>query len=309
MENNTTKLPGPIALASSAWKLFKEHAGPLASIALIPYAGLYISNLAAFAGTPLLSIIALLGILASFAAFVAAQGALVSAVHAAASSPGSPISVGERYRFGFRRFWPFVFLIVLLIPIALGSTVLFVIPYAVVGVYMSFYTFTLFLDDKRGFSAFTESYRLVKGHWWAVFGRLAAMVAIVLVVDAAGSGLSALVLALIHHTADGDVVRYAVASLVSMAVGALVLPFAVSYLYGLYAALKASAAEAPTKAFRDWLVAFLVIGVIVAVALIAIIPAIAVFLLSKGADKAWIAAEYARTAVVAGQATSTVVAH
>ena len=61
-------------------------------------------------------------------------------------------------------------------------SLLFIIPGIIVSVYYSFAIWTLIFEDYKGMSAIKRSKELVKGYWWAVFGRFLAVGLIYLVI-------------------------------------------------------------------------------------------------------------------------------
>jgi len=60
----------------------------------------------------------------------------------------------------------------------------FLIPALVFGIYYGFASYILVLEDRRPFTSVERSYDLVKGYFWPVFGRLAFMSLIVIIIYA-----------------------------------------------------------------------------------------------------------------------------
>jgi hypothetical protein len=65
----------------------------------------------------------------------------------------------------------FLFIALLEVFAVAGGMVLFLLPGIWVGVSLMFSRYLWLEDGIRGFEALASSYRLVKGRWWAVFGR------------------------------------------------------------------------------------------------------------------------------------------
>ena len=276
------RLPGPITLTKDAWKIFKSRSWLLASMAFIPLFIMYALNSLAFVESPITRAIAVLGAIIGLILCLAMAGALVSTIHKIVSDPTSKTTVDEAFRFGFKYFWPYLFVVILVIPITIGSGILFVIPYIMIIGFAGFYPFALFLDDKRGFSAFTESYSLVKGRWWKVFGRMAAMAVVIGVISAVITAIFAAISTVAGHNGDGDLIGYIIIHIGGLIVDAVVIPFAMAYMYKLYIVLKETRQpNVSTSVFKNWLIAFLVIGILVIVGLVLAIPALIVIVIGS----------------------------
>lgn len=53
----------------------------------------------------------------------------------------------------------------------LGGTLLLIVPGIYVGILFSLWAYTLVHENKRGINALVQSWYLVKGNWWNVFGK------------------------------------------------------------------------------------------------------------------------------------------
>lgn len=69
-------------------------------------------------------------------------------------------------------FWPYLWLTILTTVFILLWSLLLIIPGIIASIFYSFAIYALFFDDKRGMKAIKRSVQLVKGYWWAIFGRL-----------------------------------------------------------------------------------------------------------------------------------------
>jgi hypothetical protein len=271
--NNTSALKGPSELSSAAWKFFAANWKILALIALVPAGVRVIASLFAITivGLPIAFILVICSAIVTIPMFPA----LIGAIQRLASEPGAKLSVKEQYMAGFRLFWPFLLVIILKSLTGIGSLALFVIPGIIVGVYISMYMFTFMIDGRRGFAALTESYVLVRGRWWGVFGR---SLFLVLIMIGAGIILSLVSLVLV---AVGGILGPIVINLI---VYAFFIPFAFSYMYQLYLSLKATRLpDAPTSTFKNWLVAFLIIGIIAIIVIPVLLVSLALTLVSHSA--------------------------
>jgi len=147
-----------------------------------------------------------------------------------------------------------------------GSIVLLVIPGILVGVYTCLSLFTFVIDGKRGFGALIESYSLVKGRWWATFGRL-----VLLAIVCAVAGIIYEIVMLILASVLGAMLPSVVVSiLVALAVfvfEAGLVSYIMVYMYQLYTALKKTRTVGVSDTvIRPWLISFLILGIFVFIA-------------------------------------------
>lgn len=92
-----------------------------------------------------------------------------------ASQDGVRLSVGETFARVFKGYMPAIWTL-FLFDLAVGvGLVLLLIPGLIVGVYWFFYLQVLVVHGTAGKDAMVHSHRLVKGRWWKIFGRLAAV--------------------------------------------------------------------------------------------------------------------------------------
>jgi len=259
MEPNTSPvtarsgLIGPVDLLKSSLalygKIWKQAIGVSIIPLIISLVGLCLAVVSALSRSIVLTaVVAIIVAVASVIFSIARIPALLEVVRS--GDGGTTASIKGAYRFAFGIFWSFLLIIIIQLFISLGSFVLFIIPGIIVGVYISFSVFTRTLDGFKGFSALTESYSLVRGRWWPVFGRSLFMALII--------GIVSIVISLITHGVPiiGQVI-----------LGITVVPVAFIYQYLLYNNLKATRQQVSTESFKKWLMAFLVIGIIAAILL------------------------------------------
>ncbi len=285
-------LEGPSALLKFGWNIFTKHWKVISVIVLIPSIIMYIGQLIALSDSAIGGIIAFILFICSFIGSIVSMPAATQAVHRLSTDPATPISVKAQYRYGFSVFWSTILIFIIVVLVYMGSFTLFVIPGIIVLVFSVVYMFTFVVDGKKGFSAFTESFNLVRGRWWGVFGRL-----IVLLLVCFGIGF---VLGIVQYllglifgvTVSGrgmlDVSLGAL--LIQMVIGLLgtvvVSPIAFGYTYRLYVSLKATRLPAPEKSsFKGWLIAFLCLGIISPIVIIGLLSSIVLASLSSARMK------------------------
>ncbi len=267
-------LTGPVSLLVTARDAFKAHWKVFALIAGVPSLILYIGQAFFLTKNPILAglgaILSIAGVLLS----IALRPAIILAIQKISAEPGAALSFKEQYKAGFRYFWPVLGLSALYILISLGSGVLFVIPAIVVSIYISMYLYCRIIDGKKGFSAFTESYSLVKGRWVATLGRLLFFGLAYFVMSLAVTGVLYLASKVFGFGVNSETATM-VTGFLNIILNSVMLPVAILYNYSLYASLKATRIPQPSPSeagFRKWLIAFMVLGL----AAIIIIPIIAI---------------------------------
>jgi len=132
--------------------------------------------------------------------------------------------VVEAYRRGSRLVKSYLWISILTtISITIGLLCL-IIPGIIVGVWVCLATYVLVVEGVRGFAALQKSTEYVKGHWWAVFGRIFLFYII-----------SFLISAFLEIAASGSELA---ANLAGVVMGLFVTPFAAVCLFLLYQDLK-----------------------------------------------------------------------
>lgn len=107
---------------------------------------------------------------------------------------------------------------------------LFIIPALIFGIYYSFATYILVIEDKRPFSAVERSYDLVKGYFWPVFGRLFLVSIFAILVYAFISWPG-------YKMSEGSNIFIAYNVLINI-IWAILAPYFIVYFYQLYKSLK-----------------------------------------------------------------------
>lgn len=291
MEPNTitpvgiTKITGPAELLKNTWSFFAKHWKLLVAITIIPAVISLVAQLLFSIINPIVAILAILLIIVSVILSIVMQGAVIGSIDRYSKDPTASLTIKGQYAFGFRYFWSIIFIIILQIFIFAGSYALFVIPGIIISIYTSMYAMTLFVDNKRGFSAFTESFSVVKGRWWAVLGRFVILALVIIVVYAVVFGLLYL-LGFLSGISAQSLTANIVYTVINLAIGAITGPFIAIYMYKMYESLKATRAQVSTSSFKNWLVAFLSVGILATVVILLTLPLVVLSSLNAARMKA-----------------------
>jgi len=81
-------------------------------------------------------------------------------------------------------FWPYFGLSLLVGIIVMLWTLLFIVPGIIMGIFYMFSIYAFLFAEQRGKQAMKFSKQLVKGYWWAVFGRLCFLILIIIIFSA-----------------------------------------------------------------------------------------------------------------------------
>jgi hypothetical protein len=123
-------------------------------------------------------------------------------------------------------FWSYLWVTLLTAILVILWSCLLIIPGIIYGIFYSFAVYVYFFEDKRGMVAIRRSQELVKGYWWAVFGRFLAIGLLVWLVMVVAS----LPLA---FSSPQDVF-YQAWNIVVQAVSFLIGPIILLYTYNIY---------------------------------------------------------------------------
>ncbi|MEI6397012.1 MAG: hypothetical protein WCO48_03005 [Candidatus Taylorbacteria bacterium] len=256
-------IEGPIVLLRKGWTLFKSNWKVMVLIAILPT---IVNVIGSFFNTPGNMSLSFIGGLISICGAIlsiAMMPAIINTIHRLNTEPGVVISVKDQYAFGFKMFWSVLFVNIIVVLVYLGSTVLLIIPVIIVGGYASMYIYTLVIDGKKGFSALTESYALIKGRWLQVFLRLLCIGIIFCASYFILLGAAQLI-SFICGVPWSEVskVGLVISSFLSLITSSIITPVALATMYNLYISLKSNPRiEVSTQSFKKWLVVFLCIGI------------------------------------------------
>jgi hypothetical protein len=161
MENTTgtSQLPSSIDLLKGAKDLVSKRAAFFMAIVGIPGAAMFAGMLVPVLGIILMPVAVVLYLFASVALIKAFdQESMTDWKAAYASAKGLVLSY----------LW-----VGILVGIVVNlATLLLVLPGIYLSIVYTFYGFAVVLEGKKGWDAAKRSGELVKGNWWAVFGRI-----------------------------------------------------------------------------------------------------------------------------------------
>lgn len=258
----TQNIDGPVVLLGSAWHFFKTNWKILVPIALVPSVILMVGSLVGLLGGVFMFIGFIVSIVGAVFS-IAMAPALITTLPKIEGGAVASVRIWPQYKEGFKFFFVVLGLGILQGLIALGSAIWILVPFIIVAVYLSVYIFARILDDKKGFSAFTESFSLIKGRWWKVLGRLLFFALVYL-----GCAIIIMILDLLFAAIFGSksTITFVLTMVAQLALTAIVGPLALVYIYRMYNSLKVTRLQnVSTGTFKKWLITFLVIGIIVVV--------------------------------------------
>jgi len=125
-------------------------------------------------------------------------------------------------------FWPYFLASILVGIVILIGFVLFIIPGIYLSIALGFYYFTLILENKRGWDSAQASKDLVKGYWWAVFGRILLFAIVIAVIAGILGGIVEIL--------DSEILSGVLSALINI----VVTPFGVAFSYLIYKSLKSA---------------------------------------------------------------------
>lgn len=127
-------------------------------------------------------------------------------------------------------FWKFFGLSLLTGILVFLWTLLLIIPGIIFGVFYSFAVYLLIFEDTKGMNAIRGSQALVKGYWWAIFGRTMFIFL--------GAILISLVLSIPFVFLSEGTIMYSVYSLLQNLAWAVVTPAFMVFTYLMYKNLR-----------------------------------------------------------------------
>ncbi len=239
------KLTPVLELFENSWKMYKANFKGLVSISLYGLLGLLavvigvalIAGLAVFYGfkgqdSLILQIV--LGIIMALLAIATIAMAIWYSTRAKIGTylliKNNFSSVKESWEESKKMFWPFFGLSLLLVLLILLWSILLIIPGIIFAVFYSFAVLVFIFDGQKGMKAIKTSKELVKGYWWATFGRLVFLGFVFyifsLLIGLPGAGF------------ESDSIFYSLWSLVNSVVMFIVSPFIYVFLILLFKNLK-----------------------------------------------------------------------
>ncbi len=179
-------LTGVGDLFRESWRIFMERAGtliPLYLLAMVVGAGpFFILFLAGFFMLQSQGSIAAMVVAGALGAVVATIGAswATVAMLCAIADPG--LGIRAALASGWQRVWSFIWVYLLVSFMVAGGYALLLIPGVVFSVWFYFGHYVVAIEPERGMAALLKSKNYVRGHFWPVLGRGAALVAAFMVI-------------------------------------------------------------------------------------------------------------------------------
>jgi len=267
----TQKIDSPMDLLKSGLELLSGHWRTLAPIMLLPTIIMDLVTLIGYNKSGPVFLISLIVLIITIVISVASVPALVNAISKVSADPTVKISFKEQYKLGFSYFWSYILVAIIGLFVGLGSVFLLIVPGIIVALYTSFYSYALIVDGKKGLSAFTESYSLVRGRWWPVLGRMLFLVMMMLIVGLIVSGINFLVNLIfgIPVTVVGSsqaqipIGASIVSMIISLVINTIIGLVSMGYTYGMYISLKSTRDQnISTTVFKRWIITFICIGIV-----------------------------------------------
>jgi hypothetical protein len=220
-------MKGPLTLVSEAWDIVVAHRQLFIGIYLVPGLIMLLFELVndRMRDTP--DPLFMGGMFVAMIIMLVSQVLMATALMYAAAHLDTTVKAA--YAEAKRIFWPMVWVSILSGVIIFAGIIFFIIPGIIFSVWFIFASYVLLYEGTRGFAALKESKAMVKGKWWAVFGRVVVLILFSFIV---GIGVS-FVDAMIPGGYDVPIIFFFVS--------AFLVPVATNYLYLLYREVRAHA--------------------------------------------------------------------
>jgi len=153
-------------------------------------------------------------------------------------------NLGQWYDKAKPYFWPIVAISIIYTALAVIGFILLIIPGIIFMVYYCFAIYAVIFEGHRFEGSFGRSRELVKGYWWAIFGRFLAGGAIVYFAYVVIGGIYAAFIWLIAYILHFDALATddlftLMYDLLSVFVGLAAGPLTMIYTYRIYKSLRA----------------------------------------------------------------------
>ncbi len=226
-------MKGPLTLISEAWDIVVAHRQLFIGIYLVPGLIMLFFEIVndRMRDTP--DPLFMGGMFIAMIIMLVSQVLMATALMYAAAHLDTDVKAA--YAEAKRVFWPMIWVSLLSGVIMLLGFVLFIIPGIIFSVWFLFASYVLLYEGTRGTAALRESKAMVRGKWWAVFGRVIVLVFFSFVVGIAVS----IVDSMIPGGYDVPIIFFFVS--------AFLIPVATNYLYLLYKEVRAHADTAETE--------------------------------------------------------------
>ncbi|MFA5076176.1 MAG: hypothetical protein WC480_02030 [Patescibacteria group bacterium] len=225
--NNSTpgiKLNSLYQLFGATWTVFTTHLKPLLLISLFTISPAIANQilLSIFGEQPPrpIGLISSILIVLSIATSIWGSIALITFL-----KENGQLNISDAFNKNANLFWAYLWLMIIVSLIVLGGFVLLIIPGIIWAIYFCLASYSLVCEGIRGYAAAKRSKQLVKGYWWAVFGRLFLL----------GLTLIAIFFVFSPFIILGEIFY----SIFILIISVLITPFSTIYSYQIYLNLKA----------------------------------------------------------------------
>lgn len=205
------KLISVRALFREANNIYKTKFGTLLKIAVVPAAIIFIGTLFGIMGSESL------GGLFAFAGAMVGILSTIALVYAIKDN----VSMSEAYKLSYRKFFSYAWISILGGIIMAGGFLMFIIPTIIFSIWFVLAAYILIIDGEKGMSALLKSKEYIRGYWWAAFGRVFAIILVILV-------------AYIAVTSPLSFISENISKLASPIMQIFITPFIVAYYVSLY---------------------------------------------------------------------------
>ena len=290
IHHSAGSLPRIGDLLTKSVSFYKKHFKQLFFIGLVPvsvsiFSGLVSVEQGFIFGTILSFILVFILAIAGFVIQVIAPVAFIRMIKE--TEEGKSILTSDVYAYGLKLFWPMVWIYILMWTAVMGGTFLLIIPGIALSIYLLFPMYSFVISGHRGLHALSDSFHYVRGHFWAILGRLVVLGLIIMALH-----IVVVVLGILAYLIVGG--SLSLSGLINLGVylgtnpsstlipsfvfnllnWCLVTPIMIYYTYSMLKSLHAFKpiphAHVEFAKTRPWLITFSVIGVVVVLGLITV---------------------------------------
>jgi hypothetical protein len=239
----TEKIIKSFDLIKESWFIYKKNLlkfievfvygliGAIPMFGILLASGIYIGYLADKA--PLLVNI-ILGVITFLAFVVSLYFAIIYSIQAKVASilllKNNFTPAKENFKSAKSYIVKFLSVSILTVVLVIAWGFAFIIPALIFAIYYGFATYIVVLEDKRPFSAIESSYDLARGYFWPIFGRLALISVVGLILY---SFISAPI-----SSMDENGTPSMIYSIFVNVIWAVLSPYFIIYFYKIYESLK-----------------------------------------------------------------------
>lgn len=215
-------------LFATSYAAYREAMWHLITLEVLPMCAMLVVGALAFSTilvdmTAAAVAVILIGVVLTIILSVSVSIAMVHRVH----TPRTRLNLRASLEATRPLFLSYIWVVILGALFVLLGLILFIIPGIVIAVWLCFSYFTVILEERRGMDALKASKELVRGLWFAIFGRLVLLVVAVMLIM--------MVVTLCAETIFG---KGDFSELIVTIANLIVSPFGFVYTYQLYVDVK-----------------------------------------------------------------------